>query len=176
MTVEFRHFTALAPETRRALLDVYAEVRAPLLHEPNYRVEAFTDRLDRHLADAGFALVLGFDGAAPIGYAYGNTVEADDRYWQRMAEPLPDGFTATPVLAIKEIGVRAPWRGTGAARRMHDALLAGRAESRVMLMVNPLAGDGKVRRLYESWGYTPFNSQPASAVSPELTVMIRPTS
>ncbi len=34
-SIEFRTVTALAP-VRGDLLDVYAEVRAPLLHLPNY--------------------------------------------------------------------------------------------------------------------------------------------
>ncbi|MGA5817190.1 GNAT family N-acetyltransferase [Kitasatospora sp. NPDC094028] len=173
MTVELRHHTALTAETRQDLMDVYADVRAPLLHLANYCVEAFAERLDRHLGEPGFGLVLGYDGDTPVGYAYGNTVDAGDRYWKRMAELLPDGFTDTPVLAIKEIGVRTPWRGTGTARRLHDALLARRAEDRVTLMVNPLAGDGKVQAVYESWGYRAFNSQPPSPESPRLTVMLR---
>ncbi|MGW3076487.1 GNAT family N-acetyltransferase [Kitasatospora sp. NPDC001132] len=174
MSVELRHHTSLAPEARQDLLDVYADVRAPLLHRPNYCLAAFVERLDRHTADPGFELVLGYDGELPIGYAYGNTVDAGDRYWKRMGEPLPHGFTDTPALAVKEIGVRTPWRGTGAARRIHDALLAGRAEGRATLMVNPLAGDGKVQRVYEAWGYRAFNTQQPTPDSPRLTVMLRP--
>lgn len=90
-----------------------------------------------------------------------------------MAEPLPDGFTEVSTLVIKEIGLRIPWRGTGTARRIHDDLLAGRTEERVTLMVNPLAGDGKVQALYESWGYEAFNSQRPSPESPRLTAMVR---
>ncbi|MCC9307470.1 GNAT family N-acetyltransferase [Kitasatospora sp. RB6PN24] len=172
--MELRHHTELTPDARQGLLDVYADVRAPLLHLANYRVEAFAERLDRHSEEPGFELVLGYDGDVPIGYAYGNTADADDRYWKRMAEPLPDGFTDTPVLVIKEIGVRIPWRGTGTARRIHDELLAHRTEGRVTLMVNPLAGDGKVRALYESWGYQAVNSQQPSPDSPRLTAMLRP--
>ncbi|GHF81897.1 hypothetical protein GCM10018790_69460 [Kitasatospora xanthocidica] len=174
MSVDLRHHTALTPAVRRDLLDVYTDVRAPLLHLPNYGVAAFTERLEQHTADPGFELVLGYHGEVAVGYAYGNSVGAGDRYWRRMAEPLPDGFTDAPVLAVKEIGVRAPWRGTGTARRIHDALLARRAEERAVLMVNPLAGDGKVRRLYEAWGYREFNAQDATAQSPRLAVMIRP--
>nr|WP_234322914.1 GNAT family N-acetyltransferase [Streptomyces sp. NRRL S-350] len=174
MTVDLRHHTALAAEARQDLLAVYAEVRAPLLHLPNYSVATFAERLDRYAAEPGFALVLAHDGRVPVGYAYGNTVEPGDRYWTRLAEPLPEGFADTPALALREIGVRAPWRGTGTARRIHDALLAGRTEGRAVLMVNPLAGDGKVQRLYGTWGYRAFNAQEASPDSPRLTAMVRP--
>ncbi|MFF2744815.1 GNAT family N-acetyltransferase [Kitasatospora sp. NPDC058048] len=174
MTVELRHHTTLPPGARQDLLDVYSDVRAPLLHLPNYRVDVFAERLDRHATEPGFELVLGYDGEVPIGYAYGNTVEAGDRYWKRMTEPLPDGCTEAPALAIKEIGVRTGWRGTGTARRIHDDLLRRRIEGRVTLLVNPLAGDGKVQRLYETWGYQAFNAQQPSPESPRLTAMIRP--
>nr|WP_184946853.1 GNAT family N-acetyltransferase [Kitasatospora kifunensis] len=171
--MELRHHTDLTAQARQDLLNVYADVRAPLLHLADYRVEVFAERLDRHAGEPGFELVLGYDGELPVGYAYGNTIDAGDRYWKRMAEPLPDGYTDTPAPAIKEIGVRAPWRGTGTARRIHDELLAHRTEDRVTLMVNPLAGDGKVQALYESWGYQAINSQQPSPDSPRLTAMVR---
>ncbi|MEV7213356.1 GNAT family N-acetyltransferase [Kitasatospora cineracea] len=186
MTVEPHRFTALTADVRQSLLAAYADVRAPLLDRPNYRLEAFAERLDQHAAAPGFTLVLALSparGQAPgtaggigpaAGYAYGTTVGPGDGYWQRLAEPLPACFTATPVLALREIGVRPTWRGTGTARQIHDALLADRPERRVALMVNPLAGEGKVLRLYESWGYRGYNSQAATPLSPELTAMIRP--
>jgi GNAT superfamily N-acetyltransferase len=194
VTVEPHRFTTLTADVRQALLAAYADVRAPLLDRPNYRLDAFAERLDQHATTPGFTLVLALTpgpddpgqddpGQDPgstggigtaVGYAYGNTVGPGDGYWQRLAEPLPADFTATPVLALREIGVRPPWRGTGAARRIHDALLADRPEQRVALMVNPLAGEGKVLRLYEGWGYRGYNSQAASSLSPELTAMIRP--
>ncbi|MEY9887685.1 GNAT superfamily N-acetyltransferase [Catenulispora sp. MAP5-51] len=171
--IELRRFNDLA-QARQALIDVYADVRAPLLHLPNYRVEAFAERLDRHAHEVGWEAVLGYDNGKAVGYAYSNTLTADDRWWTRMTEPLPEGYTTVPTMAVKEIGVRTPWRGTGAARRIHDELLAGRTEERATLLVNPLAGDGKVQGLYEAWGYTAFNSQQPSPGSPKLVAMIRP--
>lgn len=171
--IELRRFNDLAP-VRQTLLSVYADVRAPLLHLPNYRVEAFAERLDRHAREVGWEAVLGYDHGTAVGYAYGNALTADDRWWSRMTEPLPEGYTTVPTLAIKEVGVRTPWRGTGVARRIHDELLAHRTEHRATLLVNPLAGDGKVERLYEAWGYTAFNSQQPSPESPKLVAMIRP--
>nr|BFD93828.1 hypothetical protein KitaXyl93_51880 [Kitasatospora sp. Xyl93] len=48
------------------------------------------------------------------------TIEVGDRYWKRMTEALPDGCTEAPAPAVKDIGVRTRWCGTGAARRIHD--------------------------------------------------------
>ncbi|CAM5741042.1 hypothetical protein SMICM304S_03555 [Streptomyces microflavus] len=49
---ELRTFTSL-DAIRGDLLDVYAEVRAPLLHLPNYAVTSFGERIDRHAAEPG---------------------------------------------------------------------------------------------------------------------------
>ncbi|MFE3829990.1 GNAT family N-acetyltransferase [Streptomyces sp. NPDC059092] len=172
--IELRTFTTLGV-ARGDLIDVYADVRAPLLHLPNYAVTAFGERLDRHGAEPGFIAVVGYADEQPVGYAYGNTIEHGDRYWQRTAPMPADEYTERPAVALKEIGVRTAWRGTGTARRIFDALLATREEPYVTLMVNPAAGDGKVQALYRSWGFEGIGRSQPSAASPVLTVMIRAT-
>lgn len=62
--IELRTFTNL-DTARGDLLDVYAEVRAPLLHLPNYAVTAFGERLDRHSTEPGFAAVLAYADGHP---------------------------------------------------------------------------------------------------------------
>ncbi|GAA1249292.1 MULTISPECIES: GNAT family N-acetyltransferase [Streptomyces] len=172
--IELRTFTAL-DAARGDLLDVYAEVRAPLLHLPNYAVTAFGERLDRHGTEPGFVAVLAYAGEHPVGYAYGNTIEDGDRYWQRTSPAPSEKYTTGPALALKEIGVRPGWRGTGMALRIHDALLADRSDPYVTLMVNEAAGDGKVHALYQKWGYVDIGYSQPSPASPRLTVMIRRT-
>ncbi|WP_030271172.1 acetyltransferase [Streptomyces sp. NRRL B-24484] len=171
--IELRHYYDLAHPARQTLIDVYSDVRAPLLHLPNYAVETFAERVDRHASEPGFEVVFAYDQGQPAGYAYGNTIEGGDRWWTRMAKPLPAEITSTPTLALKEIGVRIPWRGTGLARRIHDELVTGRTEKRVTLMVNPAAGDGKVLALYESWGYEAINEVRPSPDAPPLIAMLR---
>lgn len=155
------------------LIDIYAEVRADQLHLPHYSVERFGERLARHAAEPGWEVVVGIDGEEAVGYAYVNTLQPDDRWWRRMTTPLPEGCTSRPTVALKEIMLRVPWRGTGIARRIHDELLAARPEEQVSLLVNPLAGDGKVKALYEHWGYWEISSQQPSAEGPVLTAMLR---
>ncbi|MDX3345859.1 GNAT family N-acetyltransferase [Streptomyces sp. ME02-6987-2C] len=171
-TIELRSFTDL-DAARGDLLDVYAEVRAPLLHLPNYAVTAFGERLDRHGHEPGFLAVLAYVDDQPVGYAYANTIEHGDRYWQRSTPPPPEEYTAQPAAALKEIGVSPAWRGTGTARRIHDALLLTRDERYVTLMVNAAAGEGKVHALYRSWGYEDIGHSQPSPTSPLLTVMVR---
>lgn len=173
-TIELRTLTALGP-ARGDLINVYADVRSPLLHLPNYAVTAFGERLDRHSGEPGFTAVLAYAEGHPIGYAYGNTIRRGNRYWQRTTPAPADEFTERPAMALKEIGVRTRWRGTGTARRIHDALLATRDEPYVTLMVNPAAGDGKVHAVYQSWGYGDIGRSQPSPASPLLTVMIRAT-
>ncbi|MBP0448656.1 GNAT family N-acetyltransferase [Kitasatospora sp. RG8] len=170
---DLRHFPELTPLARQTLIDLYSDVRAPLLHLPNYAVPTFAERLDRHGGEPGFEAVLGYDQDEPIGYAYGNTIESGDRWWTRLAEPMTSKLTADPVFALKELGVRSPWRGTGAAHRIHEELAGNRPEKCITLMVNPAAGDGKVLALYEAWGYKAFNKVQPNPDAPPLVAMIR---
>lgn len=78
-----------------------------------------------------------------------------------------------PTLALKEMMMRVPWRKTGTSRRIHDDLLSRRSETQVALMVNPLAGDGKVHSLYETWGYRDIGKSQPSPDSPVLMAMVR---
>jgi len=173
-TIELRTFDNI-DTVRGDLVDVYADVRSALLHLPNYAVTAFGERLDRHGAEPGFLAVLAYSDGFPVGYAYANTIEHGDRYWERTSPPPTAEYTDRPAAALKEIGVRSAWRKTGTARRIHDALLATRPEPFVTLMVNPAAGDGKVHALYRSWGYEDIGQSQPSPSSPLLTVMIRAT-
>ncbi|MCX2967364.1 MULTISPECIES: GNAT family N-acetyltransferase [Streptomyces] len=170
--IELRHATDL-DTVWNTLIEVYAEVRADQLHQPHYSVERYGERLARHGAEPGWETVIGYDGDEPVGYAYVNTVEPDDRWWRRMTRPLPEGTTVRATVALKEIMLRVPWRGTGAARRIHDELLAHRPEEQVSLLVNAQNGDGKVKALYERWGYREVSAQQPSADGPVLTAMLR---
>ncbi|MCP6385259.1 hypothetical protein NL438_26360, partial [Klebsiella pneumoniae] len=85
----------------------------------------------------GFVAVLAYSDGHPVGYAYGNRIEHGDRYWQRTTPEPAEQYTSRPAVALKEIGVRPAWRGTGTALRIHDTLLADRDEPFVTLMVNP---------------------------------------
>jgi len=66
--------------------------------------------------------------------------------------------------------VRRPWRGTGAAKAIHDELLSGRDEERVTLLVHK--EHGKVRALYERWGYRTVGETVPFEGAPELCAMV----
>ncbi|MFJ5677988.1 GNAT family N-acetyltransferase [Streptomyces sp. NPDC093097] len=172
-TITLRRFTELA-STRQTLVDLYANVRAELLHLPNYQVSTFTERLDRHGSEPGWETVIAYADDEPVGYAYANTIEPGNRWWTRLVSPAPEQYTSGPTVAIKEIGVVQPWRGRGIAQRMHEHLLGARPERYATLLVNGQAGDGKVQALYEGWGYVVIGAQqPLSPDAPQLNCMGR---
>jgi hypothetical protein len=173
-SVEVRHYRDL-DAVWETIIAVYADVRAPLLHLPHYSVARFGERLARHGAEPGWEAVVGWDGDEPAAFIYANSLTSDDRWWKRMLRPLPEEVTERSTIALKELMVREPWRKTGLSLRVHDDLLAGRSEEQVTLMVNPEAGDGKVKAVYEGWGYWKIGEQQPSPDSPKLAAMIRET-
>lgn len=174
---ELRHVRDVE-RVRQLLLDVHAEVRGDfgLLDKPFNSVERFNERLTIYASRPGWETVIGYDNGVPIGYAFCVPLTSDTPWWDSMLTPLPEGYTTetgTRTLAFNEILVRRQWRGTGSARRIHDELLSGRAEERVTLLVDPAAGNGKVKANYESWGYEHVGDQQPFPDSPRFAVMMR---
>ncbi|MDT0546920.1 GNAT family N-acetyltransferase [Streptomyces lonegramiae] len=156
------------------LVGIYKECWAHKLHLPHYAPETFGERLHRHAAEPGWEAVVAYDSGEPIGYLYANRLTgADDRWWRRTRPEPEPAIARASTVAVKEMMVRRQWRGQGLARRLHDALLAGRPEAQVTLMVNPLNQDGKVQALYASWGYAAVGTARSSPEAPVLTVMAR---
>jgi GNAT superfamily N-acetyltransferase len=158
----------------QTLLAVYAEVYHDRLDEPFFTLSEFDERLSRYAAAPGWECVVGFDASDPIGYAFGYTLQAGARWWNGLLADVDPSLiieTGSRTFALNELMVRKSWRGTGVARRIHDELVSHRHEKRVTLLVE--AAHPKVRRTYESWGYS-FLSQirPALPDAPLLDAMI----
>ncbi|MEV6132399.1 GNAT family N-acetyltransferase [Streptomyces violaceusniger] len=157
------------------LVGIYKECWAHKLHLPHYAPEAFEERLRRHAGEPGWEAVVAYVSGEPIGYIYANRLTgAHDRWWRRTRPEAEPTVAGVSTVAVKEMMVRQRWRRQGVARKLHDVLLAGRPETQVSLMVNPLNQDGKVRALYVSWGYAVVGTARSSAEAPVLTVMVRP--
>jgi hypothetical protein len=120
--IALRHSTVI-DDVWSTLIEVYADVRADQLHLPHYSVERF---------DPAWEVVIGYDQAEPVGFAYANMLTSDDRWWRRMTTPLPAGCTGTPTVAVKEIMLRKPWRGQGSLGRSKtsSSAIAPRSRSR----------------------------------------------
>ncbi|WP_371580167.1 N-acetyltransferase family protein [Streptomyces sp. NBC_01314] len=155
-----------APGIRVLLLDVHDEVYEGS-DDPLAGRDEFAKFVDHWSAHPGFACVVAYEGDQPVGYAYGAPLSSATTWWAKVTPALPEVFTSetgTRTFALSELMVRAPWRGTGASRRIHDALLEGRPEERVTLLVH--WDHCKVRALYGGWGYrtvgetVPFEGAP----------------
>ncbi|UGQ13576.1 GNAT family N-acetyltransferase [Yinghuangia sp. ASG 101] len=138
-----------ASEIRPVLLEVYAEVYADEISaDPFFSMARYEQRLDGHTSAPEWEAVVGWHNGVCVGYIYGFQERRD-----------ADEF------ALCELMVRQPWRKTGTAKALHDALITGRSEKRVSLYVEQ--AHHKVRALYESWGYRfvgapqPFPDAPA---------------
>lgn len=143
-----------APALRPLLLDIYAEVYADVQDDPFAHVDRFAQGLDGWSARPGWSCAVGYDGDQAVGYAYGAPLLAGAAWWRGLITPVPADVveeTGQRTYALSELMVRRPWRKTGAARFLHDALLAHRAEERATLLVEQ--SHPRVRALYESWGW-----------------------
>ncbi|MQY13781.1 hypothetical protein SRB5_39350 [Streptomyces sp. RB5] len=162
------------PEIRPTLVTVYAEVYAEELRTPFHSVERFEERLEGYASRPGWEAVLAYEGSEVTGYAFASTLPAGSRWWSGMLKPMPEEYTAedgTRTLALFELMVRRPWRGTGLAHRIHEELLTGRPEQRVTLLVDPT--HPKVKQLYESWSYTNAGDQRPFPDAPLYATMVR---
>ncbi|MDT3395081.1 GNAT family N-acetyltransferase [Streptomyces sp. B1866] len=90
----------------------------------------------------------------PVGIAYGYPLSPATGWWDRLTTPVSDELRREDgrrTFGLMELAVRAPWRRMGVARRMHDALLSGAAEERVLLNARPDVAAAQAA--YRAWGY-----------------------
>ncbi|MFJ8277605.1 GNAT family N-acetyltransferase [Streptomyces griseoviridis] len=172
MRLERRDAAGLS-DIRPQLLDVYAEIYAARLSEEFHSVERFDERLNWNTEVPGFAAVVAYLDDTAVGYAYGCALQATTRWWRGLRTPVPPDATAETgvrTFALSELMVVERLRGTGAARRIHDALLRDRSEDRVTLLVE--REHPKVRGLYEAWGYEWFGEVLPFADAPLYDALI----
>ncbi|MGW1778562.1 GNAT family N-acetyltransferase [Streptomyces sp. NPDC002143] len=173
--LDLRHYGhADAESIRELLLDIHDEVYEGS-DDPLAGRDAFARFVDHWSANKEFACVLAYDREQPVGYAYGAPLGPATTWWTKVTPPLPDAFaveTGSRTFALSELMVRTPWRGTGAARRIHDELLTSRREQRATLLVHK--DHTKVRALYESWGYEPVGEALPFEGAPRLCAMVLP--
>lgn len=155
---------------------VYAEVFAELPYEEGPDdVAAFAAGWEGHTAQPGFRLALATEGGHAVGFAFGHPLTPSSRFWQGFLEPPPAGLTDEPggrTFALFELAVLATARRRGWARRLHDALLRGRPESRVGLLCRPEAAAAQAA--YRSWGYRPVGRVRPGPDTPVYDALVRP--
>ncbi|NUT34373.1 MAG: GNAT family N-acetyltransferase [Hamadaea sp.] len=147
----------------RRLIDpictVYDEVfSTPPFFWRNDESQLHRERLTSLLDDPTFGLATATSTATAdgelVGFAYGFTVPVDTQRWQRLkGEVDPETAREWPgrTFLLFDYAVRAPFRGRGIGKALHDLLLSSRSEDRATLTVQPAAVDTK--RIYEQWGW-----------------------
>lgn len=173
---ELRHYTGQeVASVHELLLDIHDEVYAGS-NDPLAGRAQFAGFLDHWAAQPYFDCVVGFQDGQPVGYSYGAPLSEATTWWAGVEPPPDTAFvteTGTRTFALSELMVRAPWRGVGCARYIHDELLAGRSEERVTLLVHQ--EHPKVLALYEAWGYQMVGeTTPPFPGAPELYAMVLP--
>ncbi|MFC4507015.1 MULTISPECIES: N-acetyltransferase [Streptomyces] len=166
---------------RQVFLDVHVEVRTQfgLMDSPFNAVNRFDERLTNYASREGWQAVIAFKGDEPAGYIFGGPLAAGSLWWSSMRQPLPDSFTretGSRTFAVQEVLVREAYRataGAGASRMLHEHLLTERNEERATLLVDPTRSDGRLKAVYESWGYRDVGKQQPFADSPVFATMLR---
>lgn len=145
-----------AGEQLDEITDLYRAVYAepPYSETPedaaDFRDRQFPARAQRE----GFRMVTARAAGELIGFVFGHTLPHDTGWWSGLLLPRPAEFvkeTGDRSYAVIELVVRADWRRRGVARRMMQALLAGRPEERAVLLVRPDAPAAVAT--YAAWGW-----------------------
>ncbi|WP_322778275.1 GNAT family N-acetyltransferase [Frankia sp. Cas4] len=146
------------PGRLRELIEpVYAEVyaEAPYCEGPD-DVAEFAAGWPRRVGAPGFRAVIATVDDRPVGMTFGHPLAAETGWWEGLVERAPDEVTAEDghrSFAVIELAVLASHRRRGLGRALHDGLLAGRDEQRVVLLVRPEPDAAPARAAYASWGY-----------------------
>ncbi|KUL54778.1 acetyltransferase [Streptomyces sp. NRRL F-4489] len=155
ITVE-RMDGSAAARAEEAFVLVYAEAfgeppydREPCDVDTNFR------RFRSQVRKASFRAALARTGdGEPVGIAYGYPLSPSAGWWDRLTTPVSEDLRREDghrTFGLMDLAVRAPWRRRGVARRMHDALLTGATEERVLLNARPDVPAAQAA--YRSWGY-----------------------
>jgi GNAT superfamily N-acetyltransferase len=143
----------------RPLLDQVCELYDEVFSTPPFfwrddESQLHRDRLLGLLDDPTFGIAIAPADDELIGFAYGFTLPANTKRWTRLKEPVSVQVTTEwpgRTFVLFDYAVRAPYRGRGIGRRLHDALLGSRSEERATLTVQPTAAETKW--IYEHWGW-----------------------
>ena len=161
--------TVLTDDLRALYAAVYAE---PPYRDGPADVAEFVAEWRDLSARPGFRLVVARTAGELVGFALGHVVDEASGWWAGIRPGPPVGATAGPAgldgagpsFGIAELGVHPAWRRRRLASRLHDALLAGRGERRVVLWVR--ADAPAARATYARWGYRLVGSVRGPAALP----------
>lgn len=161
-----RHRHEDARDVRSLLLDIHDEAYADTSDEFHSR-ERFSRFFDRWSAREDWVCVSGWENGEPVGYAYGSMFKPGG-WWKGHLRPRD---LRGSVFALSELMVVPSWRGTGRAKRIHDALLEDVTADMVSLTVE--IQRPRVQTMYGRWSYAKVGEAKPSDDSPLYAVMAR---
>lgn len=153
------------PKIRQALIDVHADAYADAMDDEfNQRFPWFVDHWG---GNPGFDCVVAYDGAEPVGFAYGAPATKGREWWRDHLRMVPEKHRT---FSYSELAVRTKWRKTGLAERLSRSLLGGRDEDLAVLLVD--TEHPRVQAMYESWGFAKVGERQPFPDSPVYAVML----
>lgn len=111
-------------------------------------------RFDAQTRKPGFALATAHVGEETVGLAFGYTLPATTGWWRDVLEPVDADMSredGARSFGLFELAVHPDWQRRGVAAGLHQKLLEGRTEQRVVLNCRPDAEAAQAA--YRSWGY-----------------------
>ncbi|MFC9297376.1 GNAT family N-acetyltransferase [Streptomyces sp. NPDC057011] len=145
-----------AASAEDAFRQVYAEAFAePPYDETEADVAAAFRRFRSQTRKITFRAVLATaDDGRPVGMAYGHHLPPEAVWWGQLTEPVSEEMRREDgrrTFGLMELAVRAGWRRSGVAHRLHEALLTTFEAERILLNVHP---DNRAAvAAYRAWGY-----------------------
>lgn len=168
-----------AKEIADELTAVYAEVYnvAPYIGDPFFSVPSYINRLTLAFDMPGFETVTArLDDGTLAGYVHGVTLDPERAWWTSLGDARPaDAVEAAEkdgVFWLRELMTLPAYQGLGVGRRLHDEVVAGRAEPWTTLTC--IIDNEPARSAYPRWGYEVIGRIQHAPESPLYDAMVLP--
>jgi GNAT superfamily N-acetyltransferase len=168
LVIDYRRIGSdeLTDEVKKVLIDLHALAFGDEMQNPFH--QRFAWFVDHWGSRPGFVCVIGYEGAVPIGFAYGAPATPGKEWWAE--HWVPEG-AETSTFSISELAVGPRWRKAGEGQRLLEQLLDGRPEAIAVLLVD--SAHTKVVAKYKEWGYLSVGDQRPFPDSPLYEVMVK---
>lgn len=169
------------PNRVRALVDPICALYDEVFSSPPFiwPVDESTHHrtlMHRLIDNPTFAIAVAESRGSLVGFAYGYGLAPGTGWWDGFQQPVAAEFReewADRTFAVIDLAVQQNWRRQGLGRTLLESLLAGRAEERATLAVQPQSLDS--HRFYAAIGdWTLIGRQDTPGfVSPEFDIYVR---
>ncbi|WP_433526143.1 GNAT family N-acetyltransferase [Nocardia pseudovaccinii] len=153
-----------------------AAFSAPPFVWPESEAQRHREMLDRMIGSPTFGIALAESAGTLIGFAYGDALSTETRWWEGFQAPVAAEVTRESLgrtFAVIDLAVEASVRRRGIGRRLLDTLLDSRTEERATLAVQPQAeGSHAFYDALGGWQLIGRQDTPAY-VSPQFDIYLR---